>query len=147
MPTGRRTATLAAVFSMGAMWMSQAPGAEPSRKVLRAGAYAADITPGYFPVSSNGGMSDRQTTESHDPLHARCLVLHNGETGVAIVVCDNCMIPRDIFDPAKELASERTGIPPGHMLMSATHTHSGVTVTGVFQSDPEPRYREFLVER
>src|SRR5690606_5598398 len=70
-----------------------------------------------------------------------------GETGIAFVVCDNCMIPRDIFDAAKLLASERTGIPASHMLMSATHTHSGVTVTGVFQSEPEPRYREFLIER
>jgi hypothetical protein len=57
------------------------------------------------------------------------------------------MIPREVFDAAKVLASERTGIPVEHMLMSATHTHSGVTVTGVFQSDPEPEYREFLVQR
>ena len=41
-------------------------------------------------------------------------------------------------DAAKVLASERTGIPVDHMLMSATHCHSGVTVTGVFQSDPHP---------
>lgn len=121
--------------------------AEPSRQVLRAGAFAVDITPEYFPVSSNGNMADRQATQAHDPLHARCLVLHNGHTGLAIVVCDNCMIPRDIFDAAKALASERTGIPAANMLMSATHTHSGVTVTGVFQSEPEPRYREFLVHR
>jgi hypothetical protein len=114
---------------------------------LRAGAVAMDITPEYFPVSSNGGMADRQTTVAHDPLHARCLVLHNGVTSLALVVCDNCMIPRDIFDAAKSLASERTGIPVDHMLMSATHTHSGVTVTGVFQSDPEPRYREFLIRK
>ena len=144
---GRWIAVWTACLAVGAFPGASAAGAEPGRKVLRAGAYAADITPEYFPVSSNGGMSDRQTTEAHDPLHARCLVLHNGETGIAIVVCDNCMIPRDIFDAAKAEASERTGIPVGNMLMSATHTHSGVTVTGVFQSVPEPRYREFLVAR
>ncbi len=121
-----------------------------AEKQLRAGAYAADITPDVFPVSSNGGMSDRQVTAAHDPLHARCLVLDNGETSLAIVVCDNCMIPREIFDAAKQRASEATGIPAEHMLMSATHTHTGVTVTGVFQSDPaEPElaYIEFLKQR
>jgi neutral ceramidase len=118
-----------------------------ANKVLRAGAYAIDITPEYFPVSSNGNTSDRQATVAHDPLHARCLVLHNGETSLAIVVCDNCKIPRDIFDAAKAIASRRTGIPLANMLMSATHTHSAVTVTGTFQSEPEVRYREFLVRR
>jgi hypothetical protein len=114
---------------------------------LRAGAYAADITPETFPVSSNGGMTDRQVTSAHDPLHARCLVLDNGETSIAIVVCDSCAIPREVFDAAKRLASEATGIPAGHMLMSATHTHSAVTVTGVFQSEPELEYIEFLKRR
>ncbi|MBL8850257.1 MAG: hypothetical protein JNG89_11260 [Planctomycetaceae bacterium] len=142
-----RIAASAAAILIGGLWIGSLHAEETTRKVLRAGAYAADITPAYFPVSSSGNMSDRQATEAHDPLHARCLVLHNGETSLAFVVCDNCMIPRDIFDAAKTLASERTGIPADHMLMSATHCHSGVTVTGVFQSEPEPEYREFLVQR
>lgn len=118
--------------------------AEPQ---FRAGAFAADITPENFPVSSNGGMTDRQVTSAHDPLHARCLVLDNGETSIAIVVCDSCMIPREIMDAARQLASEETGIPATNMLIAATHTHSAVTVTGVFQSDPEPAYIEFLKRR
>lgn len=120
---------------------------EDNKPVLRAGAFAADITPETFPVSSNGGMSDRQVTMAHDPLHARCLVLDNGENRIAIVVCDSCMIPREIFDAAKEKASKSTGIPTGNMLMSATHTHTAVSATGVFQSDPQPGYDHFLVER
>jgi hypothetical protein len=114
---------------------------------VRAGAFAADITPTQFPVSSNGNMQDRQTTFAADPLHARCLVLDDGRTQLAIVVCDSCMVPRDIFDAAKQLAAERTGIAGEHMLMSATHTHSAVTLSGVFQSEPEPAYREFLIRR
>src|SRR5690606_28802872 len=84
---------------------------------------------------------------AYDPLHARCLVLDDGETQLAIVVCDSCMIPRDIFDRAKQRAEEATGIPASRMLMSATHTHTGVTATGVFQSEPDVRYRQFLLER
>src|SRR5262245_7819652 len=146
MRIGLRTAVLLAWLVAGFTPASTSQGAD-AKKVLRAGAYAVDITPEYFPVSSNGNIVDRQATVVHDPLHARCLVLHNGETSLAIVVCDSCKIPRDIFDAAKALASQRTGIPVTNMLMSATHPHSAVTVTGVFQSDPEARYREFLVQR
>src|SRR6185312_14437901 len=59
--------------------------AEPK---LRAGAYAQDVTPTAFPVSVNGGMADRKATSAHDPLHARCLVLDDGKTRIALVVVD-----------------------------------------------------------
>src|SRR5258708_9751503 len=72
---------------------------EPAKK-FRAGAFAQDITPTTFPISVNGGMTDRQATKPHDRLHARCLVLDDGSTQISIVVCDSCMIPREITDPA-----------------------------------------------
>ena len=126
-----------------------APGfsAAGEGKILRAGASVVDITPRTFPVSSNGGMSDRQVEKAHDPLNARGLVLDNGSVRIAIVVVDSCMIPRDIIDAARKKASRSTGIPAGNMLVSATHTHTAVTVGGVFQSEPEAAYREFLKDR
>lgn len=120
--------------------------AEESR-VLRAGAYAIDVTPEKLPISSAGSMGPRNLDKVHDRLHARCLVLDNGETKLAIAVVDSCMIPRDILDKAKEIASQETGIPVSHMLCSATHTHSAVTVTPVFQSDIDEDYCEFLTQR
>ena len=57
------------------------------------------------------------------------------------------MIPRELFDQAKQEASRRTGIPTGHILCSATHTHSAVCATPVFQSRAEPEYNEFLAGR
>lgn len=114
--------------------------------VFKAGAFAQDITPKKFPVSVNGGMRDVQAKAAHDPLHARCLVLDDGTTRVAFVVCDSCMIPREIFDPAREKASKATGIPAANILLSATHTHSAVTVTGVFQSEPQEDYVHFLID-
>ena len=106
-----------------------------------------DITPRTFPVSSNGGMSDRLVGKAHDPLNARGLVLDNGSVRIAIVVVDSCMIPRDIIDAGRKKASRSTGIPAGNMLVSATHTHTAVTVGGAFQSEPEAAYREFLKDR
>ncbi|HXG11195.1 MAG TPA: hypothetical protein VNK04_15660 [Gemmataceae bacterium] len=120
--------------------------AEPA-KVFRAGAYAQDITPTKFPISVNGGMQDRQATAAHDRLHARCLVLDDGTTRIAIAVCDSCMIPREILDEAKRRASQATGIPPDRMLISATHTHTAPTVAGVFQSEPDADYQKYLTEQ
>jgi hypothetical protein len=57
------------------------------------------------------------------------------------------MVPQEIFDEAKQLAAQHTGIATDHMLMSATHTHSAPAATGVFQSDPDPEYQKFLTSR
>ena len=116
-------------------------------KKFRAGAYAQDITPTKFPISVNGGMSDRLAAKVHDKLHARCLVLDDGATKIAIVVCDSCMIPREVTDPARRMATRLTGIPPERILISATHTHTAPTVAGVFQSDPDEAYQQFLAEK
>ena len=117
-----------------------------AKKQLRAGAATSNITP-RLGVSLNGGMSDRTAQYIHDELHARSLVLDDGENKLAIVVCDSCMLPRSILDEAKHLAHGHTGIAPDQMLVSATHTHTAPTVTGVFQSDPDPAYARFLAVR
>ena len=56
------------------------------------------------------------------------LVLEDGTTRLAIVIVDSCMMPRDLLDEAKGLASRATGIPTSRMLISATHTHSAPEV-------------------
>jgi hypothetical protein len=122
-----------------------APAGQP--RVFRAGTCAMDLTPTRFPISVNGGMQDRQATRVHDPLHARCLVLDDGTTRIALVVCDSCMIPREIMDRAKQLASQATGISTDRMLISATHTHTAPTVAGVFQSEPDKEYVDLLPVR
>jgi hypothetical protein len=114
---------------------------------FRAGAFAMNINPEEYPISVNGNMRDGQATMASDPLHARCIVLDDGRTKLAIVVCDSCMIPREIFDAAKKAASAKTGIPTMNMLCSATHTHTAPTSAGVFQSDPVRSYQIFLEKK
>jgi hypothetical protein len=128
---------------------STARAAAPSEsaKTFRAGAYAIDITPTSYPVESAGSMAPRVVTGAHDPLHARCLVLDNGEGRIAFAICDSCMIPREVFDAAKSLTHEKTGIAPDHILTSATHTHTGVSAARTFQSKVEVEYCEYLAQR
>jgi hypothetical protein len=115
--------------------------------VLRAGAFAMNVNPEHYPISVNGNMADKLATGANDPLHARCLVLDDGKTKLALVVVDSCLIPRPILDEAKKRASEKTGIPTSHMLISATHTHTAPSVTGAFQSEPDERYIKFLTAK
>jgi hypothetical protein len=117
----------------------------PARR-FSAGAATSVITP-RLGVSINGHFNDRVAKHIHDELHARCLVLNDGQTRLAIVVCDSCMMPREVMDSAKALIRERTGIFAENVLISATHTHSAPTCTGVFQSEPDADYARFLVER
>src|SRR5213593_2744029 len=89
------------------------------KKIFNAGAFAINVSPLKYPVIINGGMTERTADKLTDPLHARCLVLDDGTTKVALVVVDSCMMPRDLLDEAKELASRATGIPTSRMLISA----------------------------
>lgn len=133
------------VCLMGLASLSSSPGnaAEPG---FRAGAAKSDVSP-WFGLSMNGGMSDNPAKYVHDPLHARALVLDDGENRLAFVVVDSCMIPRDVVAAAKTRIRERTGIAPDRVLISATHAHSAPTAGSVFQSDPDEAYLRFLAVR
>lgn len=114
---------------------------------FKAGAYAQDVTPKKFPISVNGNFNDVMATSANDPLHARCLVLHDGAKKIALVVVDSCAIPRTLVQDAKKQATKLTGIPPENILIAATHTHYAPTVTAAFQSDPDGDYVAYLAEK
>ena len=90
---------------------------------LRAGAAAVDITPKEFPLNMPGGFSANMADSAHDPLHARALVLDDGTTTLAMVVVDNLGAGPEVLDEAKEIASQKTGIPTDKMLVSL-HAHA-----------------------
>ncbi|MCA9120792.1 MAG: neutral/alkaline non-lysosomal ceramidase N-terminal domain-containing protein [Planctomycetaceae bacterium] len=93
-------------------------------RIFRAGAAMADITPplGEMVV---GGFAPFPATAIHDKLFAKCLVLDDGETQVAFVICDNLGIIREVYDNARKMIAEETKLSPDNILMAATHTHSG----------------------
>jgi len=139
----QRVLVLVASVTVGA-FTGEAIGAD---RLLRAGACAIDVTPTKLPVPISGGILPRYASEVHDPLHARCLVLDNGRTTIAIAVVDSLLISRQQADEAKELAARATGIPAENMLISATHTHSAPAVMAAHATDPDEAYAEFLVRR
>jgi neutral ceramidase len=121
------------------------PAVEPcTAGTFRAGAATADITPqqGVLldgPISKNGPV-----TGVHDRLHARALVLDDGNTRLGIVICDACMIGRDVFDQARKLIADKSTINPGSILMAATHTHAAVRATHIGTGKLDDAYHQQL---
>ena len=137
---------LASLASIGWLLLAVSSHAQQSKPMFRAGASTSNISP---PLGSslNGGFQDRKAQFIHDELHARTIVLDDGKSTLAFIVCDLCMIPRSVVLDAKEQIRQATGIPPENVVISATHTHSAPTCDSVFQSDPSEVYRQFLANR
>jgi len=120
-----------------------------AEKQLLAGAATSNITPPLGELIV-GGWQPIPAKHIHDELHARCLVLDDGSTRIAIVLCDNVGIPEEVFDNAKSLVEEATGIPASHQLMAATHTHSATTARGkskMIRDNKLTEYQAFLTQR
>ncbi|AMV40284.1 LamG domain-containing protein [Planctomyces sp. SH-PL62] len=111
---------------------------------MRAGAAVVDVSPSTFPVIVNGGFLQAIGHQTRDPLHARCVVLDDGTTKLAVAIVDSCMMPRELIDEAKELASKTTGIAVDRMLIAATHTHTAPSVMGALGTPVDPAYAKFL---
>ena len=118
-------------------------------QILRAGAALSNLTP---PLGGGiiGGFHPIPSTHIHDELHARCLALDNGETRLAIVVCDLLGASREVYDAARRLVTEETGLPGANLFMSSTHTHSATSALGTNRfriHTPLDEYQQFVARR
>jgi hypothetical protein len=118
-------------------------------KVFMAGAATANITPP-LGLGIVGGWGAPEATHIHDELHARCLVLDDGEKKLVFIIVDNIGMQRDLIDKAKTLIEEETNIPRANVLVSAIHTHSAVSSGNRIVSSgdvPFNNYQQFLIRR
>lgn len=137
-------ACAATVLWATVLWAGSATAGE-----LRAGAATSNITP-ELGAPIIGGFVPFPSQHVHDELRARCLVLDDGETRLALVVCDLLGINRWVSDEARKLITERLGIPREHVLISATHTHSASSALGQDSRklDQTPdAYQQFVARR
>ena len=116
---------------------------------LRAGAATSNITPA-IGGEIIGGFAPFPSTHVHDELFARCLVLDDGQTRLALVVCDLLGIHKAVSDEARRLIDQASGIPREHVLISATHTHSATSALGKDRfkhEQPLDDYQSFVARR
>ncbi len=113
--------------------------------MLSAGTAITEITP---PVGSiiNGDFFPHHAQAVKDPLYAKAMVLQSGDTRFALVMVDTCSLTYEFLHPVKQKIETATGVPAQHQLIAATHIHSGGSVTGIFLSEVDTAYSNFLAD-
>jgi hypothetical protein len=141
---------LATIFVLTS-WIASPLSAQETAPALRAGAATSVITP---PLGEPivGGFTPFPAEHIHDELHARCLVLDDGTTKVALVVCDLLGMHRTVAVEAKSLIAKELSIPGSHVVISGTHTHSATNAlygeVRTYSSDIElTDYQRFVARR
>ena len=128
------------VISTGNLYASGNSQQQSPKKLFQAGAATTNTSP-----SMDIEMrSSPAIVNIHDELHARCLVLDDGEKRLAFVVVDIIGLNRDLIDEAKRIIYEENDLSPENVMVSSTHTHSMARATG---PPPYDEYQKFIIRR
>ena len=99
------------------------------------------------PLAGYGATSKRMSTCVTRDLYTTCIAFTDGQNNTALVVTNDLILSRgDWTTDARERMSEATGVPLDHILVSATHTHSGPDM-GNTDHECIYRYRELVCQR
>lgn len=101
-----------------------------SAAVLHAGAAQVDITPPKGAPMA-GYYTPRVAEGTHDALYVKAIVFEKDGVKAALVACDLVSLPRPISELARQIIQQRTGILPDHVMISATHDHTGPVILTV----------------
>ena len=120
-------------------------GIDHQGAIMLAGAAEIDITPpagidltGYVArLGPSVGL--------HDRLCARALVIDDGTTRAAIIVCDLVGLDSAYVERARREIGAAIGAAPGAVMVACTHTHSGPATIFLHQcGEVDPAYLEGL---
>jgi len=115
---------------------------------MLAGTGKINITP-QGSVWMDGMLRAHPSIGIHDDLFARVLVLSEGleaKHAFALVSIDVCVLDEETTRAVQLGAEARTGIPAWHIILAATHTHSGPATAGIL-TPREDAYVEELTGR
>jgi len=111
---------------------------------VRAGGARVAITP---PAGiSLAGFSARSTGARgvHDEVFARALLIEEGNTRLALVVCDLCEIDEALVAKTRGRVRTAAGIAPQDLMIAATHTHAAPATFALFSAPPDPEWLDAL---
>jgi hypothetical protein len=103
------------------------------------------------PAEDERGYFGREgvSTGTHDPLYARALVLDNGQKLLALVAVDLVAVESAFTASVRTAVHQAIGIPPEHLLIGASHTHSGPALfrwADDLDPDVEPQVQRGIVQ-
>lgn len=153
-PASISSLCLSVLATLGLLFIQAYPltaADDDGESVFRVGAATSVIT---SPLGEEiiGAFVPTPASRIHDELHARCLVLDDGKMKLAFVVCDLVGFHRSVAVEAKAFIESELGIPPSHVAISATHSHSATNALykddWTFESDSElTEYQHFVARR
>lgn len=112
----------------------------------RVGIHTSDITPtlaeGFAScMGGYGGPYSRcGITAVHDSITVRSMYVADQETETIFVSVDSVGLGDSLIQGVKDFTSTFTGIPKSHIFVSATHTHSGPDLQGLW-GGVDPLYK------
>jgi hypothetical protein len=92
---------------------------------LKAGAASIDISPTDSQFLFGYPHVERFSTGIHDPLLSTALYLFDGRTEVMFIANDIIFVTKALTQRVRRRIQELTGMPASHIMITATHTHSG----------------------
>ena len=89
------------------------------------GCASVDITPPLGTPIGGNFRSDFASRGVHMPLQANAMVIHHGDTAVALVSADLLVVTESMAADIRGEIEQQINIPCANILVAATHTHSG----------------------
>ncbi|MFA9477548.1 neutral/alkaline non-lysosomal ceramidase N-terminal domain-containing protein [Phycisphaerales bacterium AB-hyl4] len=110
----------------------------PMPNLFSAGASTIDWTPKRSVYLAGYPHVQRDSTGTHDPLLASAMCLSDGEQTTALAAVDVLFITHAMAGRIRARLEAELGLPPTHVLIAATHTHSGPKTTRYITDNGDP---------
>ncbi len=104
---------------------------------LAAGAATADITPRGPQFLYGYPHTERYSTGVHDPLLSVSLYMSDGSQDALIMANDIIYVSKALCHRVRKRISEATGVPGAHIMLTATHTHSGPMTVDILSNSSD----------
>ena len=111
--------TLTILLTIFILMAACAASAKNPDLLFKAGAAKIDTTPDENKLPKN-------IEGIHDRLYSRAIVIDNGETSAALVTVDTGMLFEQLWKNLTQKIEKELGIPAQNILLTPTHTHSGI---------------------
>ncbi len=109
---------------------------------LHAGAAELDITPTGSVFLYGYPHVERYSTGVHDPLLCSALCLDDGAHRAVLIASDLIWLPKAMIDRCRDRIAGTLNIPTAHVLVTASHTHSGPVTVRMLSNEADPAVPE-----
>src|SRR5688572_23498118 len=124
--------------------MSSDPGHSGETTRLRAGVAGATITPDRLLYLEGYGGRTSPAQGTLDPLEARAIVFDDGVRRPALISTDLIGVDGLLAARVQAAVDAAAGIPPAHVMIMGSHTHTGPSLTAFAGVAVDAPYRAWL---